>query len=194
MRDARGPSSAPAQPPSPAACAGLLVRLERFGLAATRGLSVLGLSGLMLLALMTLFDGLARWLLNQPIEGVRDLAAVTVALAVSCCLPVGLMERSNIAIRLAEHALGARVGRLLDAVAALLVTIVMAAFAWQFLVFAGKIARAGETTWILKIPTAPFWYGVCTIFALAFSVQLIVLVLEIGRVAGRFEHSIRSHG
>ena len=148
----------------------------------------------MLLALMTLFDGLARWLLNQPIEGVRDLAAVTVALAVSCCLPVGLMERSNIAIRLAEHALGARVGRLLDAVAALLVTIVMAAFAWQFLVFAGKIARAGETTWILKIPTAPFWYGVCIIFALAFSVQLIVLVLEIGRVVGRFEHSIRSHG
>ena len=148
----------------------------------------------MLLALMTLFDGLARWLLNQPIEGVRDLAAVTVALAVSCCLPVGLMERSNIAIRLAEHALGARVGRLLDAVAALLVTIVMAAFAWQFLVFAGKIARAGETTWILKIPTAPFWYGVCIIFSLAFSVQLIVLVLEIGRVVGRFEHSIRSHG
>lgn len=58
---------------------------------------------------------------------------------------------------------GARAGRLLDAMAALITAVVMAAFGWQFLVFAGKIARAGETTWILKIPTAPFWYGVCAI-------------------------------
>jgi len=171
---------------------GWLSRLEQFGLLATRALSALGLAGLMFLALMTLFDGLARWLLNQPIEGVRDLAAVTVALAVSCCLPVGLMERSNISIRLASHLLGERAGRLLDAVAALLTAIVMAAFGWQFLVFAGKIARAGETTWILKIPTAPFWYGVCAIFALAFAVQVIVVVLEAGRLLGRFEHATRS--
>jgi len=167
-------------------------KLERLGLLATRGLSALGLAGLMGLALMTLFDGLARWLLNQPIEGVRDLAAVTVALAVTCCLPVGLMERSNISIRLASHLLGARAGRLLDAVASLLTAVVMAAFGWQFLVFAGKIAKANETTWILKIPTAPFWYGVCAIFALAFLVQLIVVVLELARLAGRFEHSLRS--
>ncbi len=165
---------------------------ERLGLLATRGLSALGLAGLMGLALMTLFDGLARWLLNQPIEGVRDLAAVTVALAVTCCLPVGLMERSNISIRLASHLLGQRVGKLLDAVASLLTAVVMAAFGWQFLVFAGKIAKANETTWILKIPTAPFWYGVCAIFVLAFLVQLIVVVLELARLAGRFEHSLRS--
>jgi len=167
-------------------------KLERLGLLATRGLSALGLAGLMGLALMTLFDGLARWLLNQPIEDVRDLAAVTVALAVTCCLPVGLMERSNISIRLASHLLGARAGRLLDAVASLLTAVVTAAFGWQFLVFAGKIAKANETTWILKIPTAPFWYGVCAIFALAFLVQLIVVVLELARLAGRFEHSLRS--
>lgn len=166
-------------------------KFERLGLLATRGLSALGLAGLMGLALMTLFDGLARWLLNQPIEGVRDLAAVTVALAVTCCLPVGLMERSNISIRLASHLLGQRVGKLLDAVASLLTAVVMAAFGWQFLVFAGKIAKANETTWILKIPTAPFWYGVCAIFVLAFLVQLIVVVLELARLAGRFEHSLR---
>ena len=170
---------------------GALARLERFGLMATRALSVLGLAGLMLLALMTLFDGLARWLLNQPIEGVRDLAAVTVALAVTCCLPVGLMERSNISIRLASHVLGRDAGRVLDAIAAVLTAVIMATFGWQFLVFAGKIAKANETTWILKIPTAPFWYGVCAIFAVAFLVQLIVVVLELGRLVGRFEHTAR---
>jgi TRAP-type C4-dicarboxylate transport system permease small subunit len=172
--------------------ASALSSLERFGLMATRALSALGLAGLMFLALMTLFDGLARWLLNQPIEGVRDLAAVTVALAVTCCLPVGLMERSNISIRLASHVLGDRIGRVLDSVASVLTAVVMAAFGWQFLVFAGKIAKANETTWILKIPTAPFWYGVCAIFAVAFAVQVIVVVLEFGRLAGRFEHSTRT--
>ncbi|MBM3405749.1 MAG: TRAP transporter small permease [Betaproteobacteria bacterium] len=188
-------SAAPSPEPvsgSGVAARGAFERLEQLGLLATRGLSALGLAGLMGLALMTLFDGLARWLLNQPIEGVRDLAAVTVALAVTCCLPVGLMERSNISIRLASHLLGARMGKLLDAVASLLTAVVMAAFGWQFLVFAGKIAKANETTWILKIPTAPFWYGVCAIFAIAFVVQLVVVVLELARLAGRFEHSVRS--
>ncbi len=170
----------------------MLQPLERLGLLATRALSAVGLAGLLVLALMTLLDGLARWLLNQPIEGVRDLGAVIVALAVTCCLPVGLMERSNISIRVASHALGERAGRLLDAVAAILVCAVMAAFSWQFYVFAGKIARAGETTWILKIPTAPFWFAVFGILALAWLVQIIIVVLELGRLFGRFEHSTRA--
>lgn len=61
-------ASRSAPEPAQAALTGLS-RLERFGLMATRALSALGLAGLMFLALMTLFDGLARWLLNQPIEG-----------------------------------------------------------------------------------------------------------------------------
>lgn len=190
MRAPERDTTVSAQPPLNIS-KGWFSRLERLGLVATRGLSVLGLTALMVLALMTLFDGLARWILNQPIEGVRDLAAVAVALAVSCCLPVGLMERSNISIRLAAHLLGAGMGRLLDALAAMLVAVVMAAFSWQFFLFAGKIAKANETTWILKIPTAPFWYGVCVILTMAFAVQLIVVVLEIGRLFSRFEHSVR---
>lgn len=168
-----------------------LQALERSGLAATRALSVAGLVALMFLAVLTLADGLARWLANQPIEGVRDLGALAIALAVSCCIPVGLMERSNITIRLAES-YSPIIGRLLDAFAAFMVAAVVVALAWQFTVFAGKIARAGETTWVLKIPTAPFWYGVAAIFWCAVVVQLIVVVLEVARCAGWFEHSERA--
>jgi len=165
--------------------------LERTGLAATRALSGLGLAALMFLALMTLADGLARWLLNQPIEGVRDVGALAIALAVSSCIPVGLMERGNITIRFAESFLSPQAGKVLDALAALAVAVVVAAMAWQFTVFAGKIARAGETTWVLKIPTAPFWYWVAAILWCAVLVQLIVLALELGRCLGRFEHAKR---
>ena len=161
----------------------MLQRLERIGLGATRALSVAGLLLLMALAAMTLADGLLRWLANKPIEGVRDLGAVIVAVAVCCCIPVGLMERANISIRVAKDLLGERASRMLDAFAALAGLVVIGAMAWQFTVFAGKIARVGETTWILKIPTAPFWYVVAAILWLALLVQLIVLVLDVGKAS-----------
>jgi len=159
----------------------VLARLERAGLLATRALSVVGLVALMALAAMTLADGLMRWLANRPIEGVRDVGAVIVAVAVSCCLPVGLMERGHVSIRLVPALLGERAGRILDALAALVVEAVMIAIAWQFTVFAGKIARANETTWVLKIPTAPFWYVVAAILWTAVLVQAIVVVLQFAR-------------
>ena len=170
----------------------LFQRFERAGLFATRALSVAGLIALMVLAFMTLLDGLARWLANQPIEGVRDIGGLAIALAVSCCIPVGLMERSNITIRVMESVAGARLGKVLDALAALVVAVVMVALAWQFMVFAGKIARANETTWVLHIPTAPFWYGVAAILWCAVLVQWVMVLLEFGRLMGRFEHSNRN--
>jgi TRAP-type transport system small permease protein len=64
----------------------------------------------LILAGLTLADGLMRWLANRPIEGVRDVGALAIAVAVACCLPIGLAEKSNITIRLAETAIGPRFG------------------------------------------------------------------------------------
>jgi hypothetical protein len=69
---------------------------------------------------------------------------------------------------------------------------VVVALAWQFTVFAGKIAQARETTWVLKIPTAPFWYGVAGLLWCAVLVQALVVVLQAGRCLGRFEHAERA--
>jgi TRAP-type C4-dicarboxylate transport system permease small subunit len=155
-----------------------LEKLERIARLGTRALSLAGLIALMALAAMTLADGMLRWLANKPIEGVRDVGAVIVAVAVCCCLPAGLMERSHITIRVAGSVLGSRAGAFLDVVASFLVWAVTLAMAWQFTVFAGKIARAGETTWVLKIPTAPFWYVVAGILWLGALMQLIVVITQ----------------
>ncbi len=162
--------------------ASALARLERIALAVTRALSVVGLVALMALAALTLADGLARWLANRPIEGVRDAGSFIIAVAVACCIPVGLMERANISVRVAAEVLGERAGRVLDALAAAAVWAVVCAMAWQFTLYAGKLARAGETTWILKIPVAPFWYGVAALLWLAVIVQAIVVLLDAARV------------
>src|SRR5437660_8758010 len=159
----------------------MLAALERLTLNATRALSVVGLIALMGLATMTLADGLLRWLANRPIEGVRDLGGLAIAVAIACCIPVGLVERGNIAIRLGGM-LHPVVGKLLDAIAALAVGAILAAAAWQFWIYAAKLVRGHETTFVLQIPTAPFWFGVDVILWLAVLVQLIVAARDWARV------------
>jgi len=161
----------------------MLIVLQRIALVATRSLAVVGLIALMSLASMTLTDGLMRWIANQPIEGVRDIGGLAIALAIACCFPVVMIEKGNITIRLAAS-LSLVLSRVLEAVAATFVCGVMAALSWQMWLYAAKMARAKETTFVLQIPVAPFWYGVSAIFACAALVQLLVTIramLDISR-------------
>src|SRR5262245_23858250 len=160
-----------------------LARLQRVALMSTRALSVLGLFALMVLAFITLANGLLRWLLNQPIAGVVDVGALAIAIAVSCCLPVSLMERSHITFRLVSSA-SARLRRVLDVFADSAVAIVLVLMAWQFWVYAGELVATGERTYVLKLPAAPFWYSADVIFWIAAAVQCIVVALDVSYFTG----------
>ncbi len=168
----------------------LLARLERLALMSTRALSVVGLLALMVLAFITLANGLLRWLLNQPISGVVDVGALATAIAVSCCMPIALMERSHITFRLLSSA-SPRVGKLADVIADIAVAVVLALMAWQFWLYAGELVASGERTYVLKIPAAPFWYAADVIFWIAFAVQLIVVALDVGHLLGMHEEPVR---
>lgn len=163
--------------------AGFLARLERVALVGTRALSVVGLAALMVLAFITLANGLLRWLINQPIAGVVDVGALAIAIAVSCCIPVAMMERSHIAFRLVSS-LNPWVGRVLDVFADIAVAIVLGLMAWQFWIYAGELVATGERTYVLKIPAAPFWYGCTAVLWVATAVQCVVVALDIGYVFG----------
>ncbi|MGH7006529.1 MAG: TRAP transporter small permease subunit [Alphaproteobacteria bacterium] len=149
----------------------------------TRALSVLGLLALMILAFLTLANGLLRWLINQPIAGVVDVGALAIAIAVCCCLPVAMMERSNIAFRLVS-ALNPLLGRILDAIAAVAVAVVLVLMAAEFYIYAQSLVASGERTYVLKIPAAPFWFAADVILWIAVAVQLVVIAVEFGRLAG----------
>jgi TRAP-type transport system small permease protein len=161
--------------------ASVSARLERIALVSTRVLSVIGLLALMVLAFVTLANGLLRWLLNRPIAGVVDVGALAIAIAVSCCLPVSLMERSHIAFRLISS-ISPAIGRVCDAIAAAAVAVVLIGMAWQFWVYAGELVLSGERTYVLKLPAAPFWYVADVVLWVAAAVQLIVIALDIGRL------------
>ena len=153
----------------------MLAKLEQISLVGTRALSVVGLIALMFLAAMTIADGLMRSLANQPIEGVRDLGGLAIALAIACCIPVVMIERGNITVRLLEAA-SPRLSRVLEVIATVLVLGVLVVLTWQIWLYAEKMMRAHETTFVLQIPAAPFWFGVSVILACAVLAQVIVML------------------
>ena len=161
----------------------ILARLENIALVSTRMLSAIGLFALMVLAFITLANGMLRWLINQPIAGVVDVGALALAIAISCCMPMALMERSHIAFRLVSS-ISPAAGRVCDVIADIVVAVVLVGMAWQFWVYAGELVASGERTYVLKIPAAPFWYAADIVFWVAVVVQMIVVALDIGHLVG----------
>jgi TRAP-type C4-dicarboxylate transport system permease small subunit len=163
----------------------MLDRFERTALALARGLAAAGLLILIGFAVMTLADGLSRSLFDTSLEFVGDLGSLAVAVAVAGCVPLAFLQRNHITIKFAGACLGTRGSRILDVVAAILVNVVATLIAWQLFVFAGQSARAGDSTVMLEIPVAPFWYGVAVLIALAAVAQALVVAREIARCFGR---------
>ena len=154
---------------------------ERLAASAARVLALLGLGLLLLFAVATLFDGALRGLANHPIEAVRDLGGSVVSIAVACCLPLGLLERSNISIKVIDLWLPPSASRLLDVLAAIVAQVIIFFIALEFFWYAGDLAKAGETTLMLGIPKAPFWYAVDAILWLAALVQIVIVAADLLR-------------
>jgi TRAP-type C4-dicarboxylate transport system permease small subunit len=139
-------------------------------------LAVAGLSLLLMLAVFTLLDGVLRAVANTPIDLVREIGDMVAAICGSCCLPIVLLQRNNIVLRLFDRILPPSGVRVIDAFAALVTEIVMIGMAWQFWLFGIKTVRAGDVTWLLNWPKAPFWFAVDGILWVAVAVQTFVLI------------------
>jgi TRAP-type C4-dicarboxylate transport system permease small subunit len=138
-------------------------------------LALFGLGTLLVLAFFTLLDGLLRFAINRPIDLVREVSDLVAAIAVACCLPISLLQRSNITLRALNRLPSQILVRLINVAADLLVLVVVAAIAWQFFLFAQKTGQAGDVTWLMNLPKAPCWFAVSGILAIAAIVQFHVL-------------------
>lgn len=153
--------------------------IEKAVTAMANGLAVAGLSILLVLATCTLFDGLLRALANYPLDFVREIGDLVAAVCGACCLPIVLLHRNNITLRMFDKILPPVGVRAIDVFAALLIEIVMIAMAWEFYSFSVKTLRANDVTWLLNVPKAPFWFVVDAILWVCVVVQTFVLIQEL---------------
>jgi TRAP-type C4-dicarboxylate transport system permease small subunit len=165
-------------------------RIEQIVAGAANFLAVAGLTMLLVLATFTLFDGLLRALVNYPLDVVREVGDLVAAVSGACCLPVALLHRSNITLRIFEKFLPAGGTRAVDVLADVVILIVMVGMAWQFGLFGVKTLQAHDVTWLMNVPKAPFWFVVDAILWVAAAVQAWVLMQAcIGVRIARFEET-----
>ncbi len=148
--------------------------IDRASRTLARALAVVGLGVLLFFAVMTIADGLLRFFFAHPIDVVRDASSLVAAFSVACCLPVAIIERSNITIRFLPMLVGARAGQLADVAAAILVEIILLLMTWQFILFTEQAITSGSATWMLRIPTAPVWGAVAAILGISALLQAVV--------------------
>jgi TRAP-type C4-dicarboxylate transport system permease small subunit len=151
-------------------------RLETLTFSGARLLALVGLAGLLILAFATVTDALLRWLFNAPITGVRDAAALFVAAAISCSMPICIAERQHITIRFIGMQLGRRGEAALEAFGNLATLVIFALMAWQLWLYANHLSAENETTMVLAWPVAPWWRGVSMVAAFCVPVQVVVLL------------------
>jgi TRAP-type transport system small permease protein len=158
-----------------------LTKLESRGDTVARFCALLGMLFLVALALITNVDVFMRWMFNNPIDGVADVAPLMVAIVIASFFPFALAGRHHISISFIGNLLGPRGTAWLDAAVALVTLTFFVLLAWQIIVYTIDLDARGQTTWVVQLPVAPWWTVVSFFTVLCVAVQLIVLLMLLGR-------------
>lgn len=161
-----------------------LARQRRWLEKGTDTLALIGFAGLVVICLVTMYDGLARYIGLPRVYGLRDFGEVIFAVLISCCFPIGLLRNQNIAITFLGHGLAKRVGfgptRWLNLFAAILT---LAAFAIIASAMIDRAAGLGDrTTRTGVMSVAPWVWGATSILCMAVAIQAWVTIARIAEL------------
>jgi TRAP-type C4-dicarboxylate transport system permease small subunit len=160
-----------------------LDRLESRGVGVARFAALFGMIGLVGFVLMTNADVLMRWLFNSPLNYIADVAPLVMAIVVAALFPFAIAARYHVTIELLGGLIGRRAQAWLEVFAALVGVVFFALVAWQIVLFTIDLHVRGQTTWVMQIPSAPWWVVASVFMVLCVLVQLIVLVVQFRRAA-----------
>lgn len=153
----------------------------------TRLVMTIGFLGLVVIALLTTWDALARWLWLPRLPGYSDLGQVVYACIIATCFPAGLLQDHNITIRFLGRALGRRATAWLEVLGAAATLAFFALLVWQFALLTADLQKNGRVTPTLEMPLAPWWWLATAIMACTVPVQIWVLHERLRRAL--FAHS-----
>jgi TRAP-type C4-dicarboxylate transport system permease small subunit len=151
------------------------MRADRAAELIAKGCAFAGLLCFLLLAGMTVLDVLMRWLFNAPIDAVSEFGGLVTAVSVAATVPMALWGKRGVAVRVLGKAFRRRGQAALELFSHGATLAVLSGIVWQLVRYAQQQAEMNSTTWLSHWPTAPFWWAVTAILALAILVELLVV-------------------
>ncbi|MCD1634343.1 TRAP transporter small permease subunit [Martelella mediterranea] len=166
-------------------------------------LAVVGLSALLAVTALTLFDialrsdivyglrdlspGFDNFVMNSGIDGLSDLYAPLGIVAIAFCFPAMAAGRSAITVRFLIDVLPWRLRETLDVCGHLCLLAMFALMAWWVSDYTLDIWRSGETTWLLNLPRWPAWALASLALWMSTLIQFVVLARQCGRAISASE-------
>lgn len=141
-------------------------------------------SGMLFVAAITMVDVLMRWFANEPIPAINEIVQMTFSVAISACIPAGMIQRVNLKIDLVARYFSPALRAWLEVLGSACLWLFYAVLAWRIFVYADTLATEGRTTVILGLPQAPFMYCVSLLLAFGTLVQTLIIINEARRAAG----------
>jgi TRAP-type C4-dicarboxylate transport system permease small subunit len=142
----------------------------------TRTMSVAGFAGLGMVAMLTTYEGAARYVGWPRIIGFSDILGLLLAVIIATSFPAGLLEQNNVTIRFLGKALPRSGYRLIEVFAGLVTLVFFALVIWQFWEFVLDSQRRGASTRTIELPLAPAWAVATALLAVALPVQVVVIL------------------
>ena len=156
-----------------------LDRLDHRAIIATHRIALVGFTGLVMIALLTFYDGAARYLDLPRISGFADVGELLFPIIIASCFPTVLIRQKNLTIRVLGRVAGDAIVRYADLAAAVAVLIFFTLLGLQFVQMTLDFYAARRTTATIEIPTAVFWMIATSILWLCVPIQLIVVLSRV---------------
>jgi tripartite ATP-independent transporter DctM subunit len=154
-------------------------RAELFLGKVSESAALLCVCGMLVIAGITMLDVLLRWLVHSPIRALNEIVAMLFAVAISACIPAGLVKGVNLKIDLASRLMTSRTRAWFDALGGTFLVVFFSALAWYIFIHAAHLAEESRTTVILGMPLAPFTYAVAFFLGFGAFVQVVMTINQV---------------
>ena len=156
-----------------------LDRLDHRAIIATHRIALVGFTGLVMIALLTFYDGAARYLDLPRISGFADVGELLFPIIIASCFPALLIRQKNLTIRVLGRVAGDGTARWADLATAVAVFTFFTLLGLQFVQMTLEFHAARRTTATIEIPTAVFWMIATSILWLCVPIQLLVVLSRV---------------
>jgi TRAP-type C4-dicarboxylate transport system permease small subunit len=140
-----------------------------------RVVACIGFTGLVILSLLTMVDGVSRWLALPRMPGFTDISEVVYAIVIASCFPALLLRDQNVTIRFLGKSIGGRTNYWLEVFGNIMTLVFFAILVWQFYFLTLDLQVNNRTSPTLEFPIAPWWWITSFIMTITVPVQLLVV-------------------